>query len=751
MYLSEAEKEDKEMTEAWKGEADSILVFVSGNALSYLHRQLRHLWKTGLFSATVAAFIIESYKSLSPDSGNTNTALLSQISQQLAGVPFETFPQNVTAARNAFKPTNSAVRINVLWFLSLVLSLTSALSATLLQQWARRYLELTQHRGAPHKRARVRAYVFDGVKGTNMYRAVEAIPLLLHISVFLFLAGLVDFLFPINDTVAFYILGYISAFIFVYAILTILPNLVLNCPYRTPLSGFAWRISQVSALAILLLVRQIEDTIHEILSSIRHRTNQGLAGLQGPQAARWRKTLESQIRTRRIRLANGMRQSVMLWATGAPWKVDAKALHWTLTLLDEDNDIEDFVARMPGFFESPTAPDATSTVLALMDAPSDRSDPILGSRIHDLLKTCKPGISLLPDDARRNRLRVCLKSLWYCGRGYNQPSFSRPLPSYVRKVFAVPEMILQIWGEEDVSVRLIGRCFESLLAKKLAQDVIDYPRRYSRSGTGIFVTQAELTCLSTLLDATSKDVTDWLGQKGAISLANIVSLATSEAELLVTDSIPTEAMDVLQKTLEILIKELPHPSAHVSGDLAVKFCKLYSKIDNAWGTIWLKYQLRPIHERLLGTNSVYSSAWSHMQGSGDSHPQAAAVDPWTGHYVASDLTDTASENRRMVSNQIDIQPAGLPEPSDDVSVLSHASVVSLFQPPTIRTAGSTAVPLEDSETEPIPLASHEQAEAETATTFPDSLLEPSTGIHYGSREALEDPIEMTAVPDDGGS
>ena len=28
MYLAEAEKEDKELTEAWKGEADSILVFV---------------------------------------------------------------------------------------------------------------------------------------------------------------------------------------------------------------------------------------------------------------------------------------------------------------------------------------------------------------------------------------------------------------------------------------------------------------------------------------------------------------------------------------------------------------------------------------------------------------------------------------------------------------------------------------------------------------------------------------------------
>ena len=306
--------------------------------------------KTGLFSATVAAFIIESYKNLSPSSNDTTVTLLAQISQQLAGVAHETLPLNFTAARNAsFKPTNSAVRVNVLWFLSLVLSLTSALSATLLQQWARRYLELTQHRGAPHKRARIRAYVFDGVQGTNMYRAVEAMPLLLHISVFLFLAGLIDFLFPINDTVAFYILGYISAFISAYAVLTVLPNLILNCPYRTPLSGFAWRISQVSALAILLLIRQIQGSLYEISSSVWHRTNRGLAGLHGPQPAKWRETLESQIRTRRKRLTDGMRRSVMRCATGAPWKVDARALHWTLTVLDEDNEIEDFVARMPGF------------------------------------------------------------------------------------------------------------------------------------------------------------------------------------------------------------------------------------------------------------------------------------------------------------------------------------------------------------------------------------------------------------------
>jgi hypothetical protein len=34
MYLTETEKEDKEITERWKGEADSILVFVSVNIQS---------------------------------------------------------------------------------------------------------------------------------------------------------------------------------------------------------------------------------------------------------------------------------------------------------------------------------------------------------------------------------------------------------------------------------------------------------------------------------------------------------------------------------------------------------------------------------------------------------------------------------------------------------------------------------------------------------------------------------------------
>ncbi|KAH9025781.1 hypothetical protein EDB84DRAFT_1503951, partial [Lactarius hengduanensis] len=54
---------------------------------------------------------------------------------------------------------------------------------------------------------------------------------------------------------------------------------------------------------------------------------------------------------------------------------------------------------------------------------------------------------------------------------YNQLGDATPLPSYVRTVFANPEMSRRIQSEDDLAARLIGRCFSSLVARKLAQDI----------------------------------------------------------------------------------------------------------------------------------------------------------------------------------------------------------------------------------------------------------------------------------------
>ncbi|KAI0313981.1 hypothetical protein OF83DRAFT_1285860 [Amylostereum chailletii] len=68
LYLADADKKDTEMTDSMKGDTDGILIF------------------KGLFAATVAAFIIEFYKTLSADSEDDVVAVLSGISNQIAAL-----------------------------------------------------------------------------------------------------------------------------------------------------------------------------------------------------------------------------------------------------------------------------------------------------------------------------------------------------------------------------------------------------------------------------------------------------------------------------------------------------------------------------------------------------------------------------------------------------------------------------------------------------------------------------------------
>ncbi|KAI0052579.1 hypothetical protein FA95DRAFT_1236416 [Auriscalpium vulgare] len=217
LYLSEALKRDQALVDTWTVDTNGILIM------------------TGLFSATVAAFIVESYKDLKPDSGDTAVMLLALISQQLANGTSNPDPTSI-AASASFRPPPSAVRVNTLWFLSLVLSISCALCATLIQQWARRYMVAAQHRAPPQKQARTHMYLSIGLTRFRMMGTVQALPGLLHISVFLFFAGLVEFLYPINRTVAHAVLAFVVVGASVYLVLTFLPLVFLNSPYQTPMT-----------------------------------------------------------------------------------------------------------------------------------------------------------------------------------------------------------------------------------------------------------------------------------------------------------------------------------------------------------------------------------------------------------------------------------------------------------------------------------------------------------------------------------
>ncbi|ESK87611.1 hypothetical protein Moror_1946 [Moniliophthora roreri MCA 2997] len=85
----------------------------------------------GLFSAVITAFAIESYQWLDEDPAVT---LLTQlISIQANGT------QATSIEPTHFKPDASSICINIFWFLSLILSLASALFGLLCKQWVQEH------------------------------------------------------------------------------------------------------------------------------------------------------------------------------------------------------------------------------------------------------------------------------------------------------------------------------------------------------------------------------------------------------------------------------------------------------------------------------------------------------------------------------------------------------------------------------------------------------------------------------------
>jgi hypothetical protein len=234
MYLEMAEEEDKKMAESWKADADGILVFVR------LYLLVPVLYTN---SSVIDWFILCCCRivDLGVDSGHSTepTGHLQLLPcQYISGYlptqidpifPPPFFPTPIFS-------TNYAVWVNSLWFLSLVISITCALLATLLQQWARRYLKVTQTRYSLHKRARIRSFFAEGVEKSLLPWVVEALPTLIHVSLFLFFAGLVVFLWNVNLTIFKVVLSWIGVCTALYGCITLIPIFRRDSPYYTPLA-----------------------------------------------------------------------------------------------------------------------------------------------------------------------------------------------------------------------------------------------------------------------------------------------------------------------------------------------------------------------------------------------------------------------------------------------------------------------------------------------------------------------------------
>jgi Family of unknown function (DUF6535) len=299
-----------------------------------------------LFSATVAAFLVAVNQSLQQNPQDTiafYSAHLYQIAAAQAGSSnghILPLPSTLSDP-STFKPSSSSIWVNVLWFLSLIISLTCALIATLLQQWARRYLRVTGTRRSLDDRARVRAYFAKGVDNLHLRWVVEALPGLLHLSVFLFFAGLPIFLFGINHTVFIAVLSCVGTCGASYLCISVMPLVCNSSPYYTPLSSLIWSCRAGLRWFYLWIMQGV----------ISHPPIIGLT------KASTRRNLIARVQESYERLRGGLTRYMEDSALISFKEFDVQVLSWTFDLMGEEDGLDRVLAAIPGFYNSSSAKD----------------------------------------------------------------------------------------------------------------------------------------------------------------------------------------------------------------------------------------------------------------------------------------------------------------------------------------------------------------------------------------------------------
>ena len=175
-----------------------------------------------------------------------HSTILSQISQQVASIaPQVSIPSSPPPPFPSFTPSTSDIRINAFWFMALAFSLSAALLAILVQQCLRDYMHVFQRYSDPQKSSRMRQYLSEGSDGWYMS---EAVPGLLHVSLFLFFAGLADATLNINTTIGLSMTIPIGICGLLYIFITLAPVIYPRSPYQMLFSGAIWYAVQNSAV-----------------------------------------------------------------------------------------------------------------------------------------------------------------------------------------------------------------------------------------------------------------------------------------------------------------------------------------------------------------------------------------------------------------------------------------------------------------------------------------------------------------------
>jgi hypothetical protein len=200
--------------------------------------------QSGLFSAVLTAFVVESYQRLSPDTSYQMFLMMQQMSLQMSsfntpiGIINSTyqplFPIPVAETTDQpFQPSSTDICVNVLWFASLIFSLMTASFGILVKQWLREYLAVTNP--SPQARLRIRHFRYPELQRWKVIEIAAVLPLLQQLSLALFFLGLCYFTESVHSSIGRTTLPLVAGWAFCFVTVTILPLIFPRCPYKTTL------------------------------------------------------------------------------------------------------------------------------------------------------------------------------------------------------------------------------------------------------------------------------------------------------------------------------------------------------------------------------------------------------------------------------------------------------------------------------------------------------------------------------------
>jgi hypothetical protein len=197
----------------------------------------------------------------------------------------------------------------------------------------------------------MRAFYADGVEKMHVPWAVEGLPTLLHISLFLFFGGVAIFLFNLDEEVFTCVACWIGLFLILYGLITLLPLIRHESPYYTPLSKPAWYLYTIILYAFSLAVKACYDMYHrfrrrDLMDDMFEmdfnplRLSSGVDTTWG-RYHRW--------------ISAGMEKTAEETAEDQTSEIDLRILDWTFfdSLLGDDDSLEKFFQSIPGLFDSP--------------------------------------------------------------------------------------------------------------------------------------------------------------------------------------------------------------------------------------------------------------------------------------------------------------------------------------------------------------------------------------------------------------